>query len=301
MTEDISTSPSPVRDQAGAQAGASTRARARALAYWSTTMIIAAESALGGVWDVLRTDYVRTVLEGDLNYPYYVALIIGVCKIPAAVLLVTPGAPRLKEWVYAGVFFVYSGAVASHIATGDLAAAAGPLGFAAITAASWATRPESRRLLNSPPPPLFRASLRPPYASATGEKARTIGYRTTTAVIAFVLLTGGIADLLRREETSEGVLGLGFPAYFLTLLGAWKILGTVALLAPRRPRLKEWAYAGAFFNFAGAFTSHVISGSAATHLLWTGLFTLCTLMSWALRPESRVLDVPESKAAVTRP
>ncbi|MGW6459620.1 DoxX family protein [Streptomyces sp. NPDC055078] len=284
MTRNVRTIPPPAQDRRSARAGA--RARVRTPVYWATTVIIAAESAMGGLWDVLRTDYVRTILEEDLNYPYYVAIIIGVCKLPAAVVLVAPGMPRLKEWVYAGVFFIYSGAVASHIAMDEFAAAAGPLGFAAITAASWATRPEPRRVLSSRP---RYWSLLGALGSPEQTRARTIGYWTSTGIITFVLLSGGFADLLRREGTAAGVLDLGYPAYFLTILGIWKLLGTMALLAPRYPRLKEWAYAGAFFNFAGAFTSHAVSGSASSHLLWTGLFTVCTLMSWALRPEARML------------
>ncbi|MDJ1132402.1 DoxX family protein [Streptomyces iconiensis] len=284
--------PALVRDRAGAGAkdGAPARVRARArprsLTYWSATLIIAAESLVYGIWYVLRTDSVRAVFEQDLGYPSFAALIIGVCKVAGAVVLVARGVPRLKEWAYAGVFFLYSGAVASQSATGDPAAATIPLGFAALTAASWLTRPAPRRALSARPLPPFHTSTRSPH-SPRKERAQRIGYWASTGIIAFVLLTGGFADLLRRAGTAAGVLDLGYPPYFLTLLGSWKILGTLALLAPRHPRLKEWAYAGAFFNFAGAFTSHVISGSASTHLLWTGLFTLCTLMSWALRPIPR--------------
>jgi len=86
-----------------------------------------------------------------------------------------------------------------------------------------------------------------------------------------VLLSGGIADLVRVPATTEGVLALGYPDHFLTILGVWKVLGAIAILAPRFPRLKEWAYAGSFFDFTGAIVAHTVSGSNVDHVIWTSL------------------------------
>lgn len=252
--------------------------RAGTVLYWATTMIIAVESAVGGLWDVLRTDHVRDVLELQLGYPWYVAIIIGVGKLPGAVVLLAPRLPRLKEWVYAGVAFIYLGAVASHLLVEDYAAAVGPLGFAVLTFISWATRPPARRDLTARPP------VRP----------MSVGYWATTAVVVAVLFSGGLADLAQHADTSDGVRQLGYPSYFLHILGIWKVLGAAALAVPRCPRLKEWAYAGAFYNFAGACVSHVISHSGFFHVLVTGTFAVVTLASWALRPDSRV--VPGQRA-----
>jgi uncharacterized membrane protein YphA (DoxX/SURF4 family) len=83
---------------------------------------------------------------------------------------------------------------------------------------------------------------------------------------------------------------LGYPLYFIMILGVWKVLGTIALLVPGFPRLKEWAYAGIFFNMTGAAISHAVSGSAAWHILYTGFLAVLTLASWALRPQSRKLE-----------
>jgi DoxX-like family len=116
-------------------------------------------------------------------------------------------------------------------------------------------------------------------------------YWTSTVLLALVLFSGGIADLARLPDTAKGVLDLGYPPLFLTILGMWKVLGAVALMAPRLPRLKEWAYAGAFFNFSGAVVSHVMAGSAIFHVIVTGLLSVITLVSWALRPGDRVLGV----------
>lgn len=122
-------------------------------------------------------------------------------------------------------------------------------------------------------------------------KAKMIGYWATTAILAFTWLSGGVADLVRRPETLEGMVQIGYPPYVLTILGFWKVLGAIALLVPRFPRLKEWAYAGTFFELTGAIASHAASGSSAGHLIWPGFFAVCTIVSWALRPQSRTLGV----------
>jgi len=104
----------------------------------------------GSMWDLLRIEYVRVVLT-HLGYPLYLLFILGVWKLPCAVVLLLPGFPRLKEWAYAGAFFNYSGAVASHAIVGDrVSILMGPLIFAVATLASWALRPPSRRLATGP-------------------------------------------------------------------------------------------------------------------------------------------------------
>ncbi|MFE0021728.1 DoxX family protein [Amycolatopsis sp. NPDC059021] len=120
-------------------------------------------------------------------------------------------------------------------------------------------------------------------------KAKRILYWLTTAVIVFTWVSGGLADLMRWPDTLAGMVKIGYPPYVLTILGIWKILGAVAIAVPRFPRLKEWAYAGTFFELTGAVASHAAAGSSASHLFWPGSFAVCALVSWALRPESRVL------------
>lgn len=126
----------------------------------------------------------------------------------------------------------------------------------------------------------------------TADRARMIGYWATTLVIGFVWISGGVADLIQRGGTTDGMVALGYPTYVMTILGVWKILGALTILAPRFPLLKEWAYAGTVFELTGAFSSHLASHSAVSHLLWTGGFTLCSIASWALRPADRRLDIP---------
>ena len=115
-----------------------------------------------------------------------------------------------------------------------------------------------------------------------------VAYWATTALLEFEMVLGGVWDVLRVTHVRAVVGQLGYPAYFLTILGIWKLLGAVALVILRFPRLKEWAYAGAVFNFTCAIASHL-----AARLIEVGALVYLTAMlgitaaSWALRPPSR--------------
>ncbi|MBC8101187.1 MAG: DoxX family protein [Cytophagales bacterium] len=130
-------------------------------------------------------------------------------------------------------------------------------------------------------------------------KTKQIGYWATTGILAFALLLGGVGDLTHQPVIDAGMAHLGYPRYFATILGFWKIPGAIVLLAPRLPRLKEWAYAGAFFNMTGAVVSHITSGDTFFQFLSPLIFAVCAIVSWALRPSSRVLGVlfPPERAA----
>ncbi|MCP3143280.1 DoxX family protein [Pyxidicoccus xibeiensis] len=122
-----------------------------------------------------------------------------------------------------------------------------------------------------------------------GLTARSIGYWATTGLVVFAMASGGIAELAQRPETIDGMNQLGYPVYFVMLIGVWKLLGSLALLAPGFPRVKEWAYAGIFFNMTGAAVSHWVSRSATWHVAVTLGFAALAVASWALRPASRTL------------
>ena len=115
------------------------------IAYWICTGMVAWEMTAGGMWDLLRIEYVRGIFD-HLGYPHYLLFILGAWKLPCAVALFVPRFPRLKEWAYAGAFFNYTGAAASHVLVGDGPNRwAVPFVFAVITLASWALRPPERR------------------------------------------------------------------------------------------------------------------------------------------------------------
>src|SRR5665213_1828405 len=97
-------------------------------------------------------------------------------------------------------------------------------------------------------------------------KAKTIGYWTATILVAFPIGSGGIAQLAHLKQNVDGFVHvLGYPLYFMTILGVWKVLGAIAILVPRFPRLKEWGYAGIFFDLTGAAATWAAAVSY-THL-----------------------------------
>jgi hypothetical protein len=115
--------------------------RGQVVAYWVTTVLVAAELAVGGVWDLLRTDYVRDVVE-HLGYPTYLLTIMGVWKLPGAIVLLVSRFGRLQEWVYAGAVINYASAAASHVIVGDsLTASVAPVALLGLTVASWLLKP----------------------------------------------------------------------------------------------------------------------------------------------------------------
>ena len=108
----------------------------------------------------------------------------------------------------------------------------------------------------------------------------------------FVMLSGGAGDLMKPAALVAGMTLLGYPYYFMTILGTWKVLGGITILAPGYPRLKEWAYAGIFFDVSGALASHAFSsdyGATGFHIWVNALLAIVTLLSWYYRPQSRVV------------
>jgi len=116
---------------------------------------------------------------------------------------------------------------------------------------------------------------------------RPAAYWLATAAVVAELELGGAWDIARLPMVRDLVTGLGYPSYFLVLLGTWKVLGGLALLVPRRALLKEWAYAGAFFVYTGAIVSHLTTGYDVAEVGVLAVLTALTVLSWALRPASR--------------
>jgi len=118
---------------------------------------------------------------------------------------------------------------------------------------------------------------------------KTTIYWLSTGLLGLDFLVGGAFQIARSPEAVQGFAHLGYPAYFLTLLGVWKILGAIALFVPRFPRLQEWAYAGIFFDVTAAVVSLLAVGDGLLPALLPLAFAALTLTSWALRPTSRAL------------
>jgi len=122
-------------------------------------------------------------------------------------------------------------------------------------------------------------------------KTRAAVYWTTTTLIALALLSGGAASVARAEPNVRGMAELGYPAYLLLVLGAWKLAGGLAILAPRLALVKEWAYAGIVFELTGAAASHAFAGHPAAKIVVPVVLLALAAGSWALRPASRRLAV----------
>ena len=265
--------------------GLKTKSRIKTIAYWVTTSIIVLETTVGAQWDLSRNEFVSNVFH-QLGYPLYLLTVIGIWKIPGAVVLVIPKFPRVKEWAYAGLFFIYTGAAASHLFVHQVGAAVGPFIFACITLASYFLRPPSRTLDTN------KSNI-----NGNITKAKKIIYWTCIVILEFILLSGGIGQIGHLWGTVEGTVNLlSYPIYFLTIIGTWKILGGIALLFPRFPRLQEWAYAGIFFEMTGAVASNAFSGLGGHHLILPLIFAGLAVTAWALRPPVRSLAM--NKAAV---
>ena len=123
--------------------------RGRTTVYWVTTLLLALECLVGGIMGALQRPTFIDIMK-HLGYPDYVMTIIGVWYVLGGVALLVPGFSLLKEWAYAGLFFIYTGAIASHLAVGDgVVTLVGPIILTGLVIASWTWRPSTRRLDDS--------------------------------------------------------------------------------------------------------------------------------------------------------
>lgn len=118
---------------------------------------------------------------------------------------------------------------------------------------------------------------------------RLAGYWVATVLFCLALGAGGVANLVKAEPQRVVMESLGYPLYMMTILGAFKVLGVIALLVPGFARLKEWAYAGFTFDLIGAAASHILAGDPVTSALPPLVLMLVGAASYWLRPESRRL------------
>ncbi|MDB5271812.1 MAG: hypothetical protein JWO58_179 [Chitinophagaceae bacterium] len=118
-------------------------------------------------------------------------------------------------------------------------------------------------------------------------KTNKIIYWIATLWLALGMVSTGLVQLLKRKEEADMITQLGYPLYILTILGVWKMLGVVAVLVPKFPLLKEWAYAGFFFAMSGAVFSHMAVGDGAKEFFGPTLLIVLTVVSWYFRPADR--------------
>jgi uncharacterized membrane protein YphA (DoxX/SURF4 family) len=120
--------------------------------------------------------------------------------------------------------------------------------------------------------------------AGTTTRGKKVLYWASTGFTVFALTVIGASDLLHAPAMIAGLKHLGYPAYFATILGIWKLLGSVAILSPRHPRLKEWAYAGMFFTLTGAAISHTVAGDPIANILVPVVLLGFVMTSWELQP-----------------
>ena len=119
------------------------------------------------------------------------------------------------------------------------------------------------------------------------EKKKLIWYWIITALLSLCIFTGGLFQALLLKGVVQGFKPLGYPLYFISLIGIWKVLGVIAILVPKFPLLKEWAYAGIFFTMTGAVISHIASNDISVQIISPIVLAIFTVLSWYLRPADR--------------
>jgi hypothetical protein len=120
-------------------------------------------------------------------------------------------------------------------------------------------------------------------------KTNKIIYWTSTALLAFGMLGSGISQVLHVKEMDELITHVGYPLYFMYIIGVWKILGVIAIVIPKFKLVKEWAYAGFFFLMTGALVSHLLIGDDGKAIYGPLFQTIFIILSWYFRPADRKL------------
>jgi hypothetical protein len=121
-------------------------------------------------------------------------------------------------------------------------------------------------------------------------KRNKIIYWTATGLLSVGMLGSGISQLLQTKEMAELVAHVGYPMYFMNIIGVWKILGVIAILIPKFKLLKEWAYAGFFFLMTGALISHLAMGDGGKAIFGPLFQIVFIILSWYFRPTDRKIN-----------
>jgi len=125
-------------------------------------------------------------------------------------------------------------------------------------------------------------------------KANSTLYWATTTLLSVAFLVPGVGNIVHASHIASDMAHLGYPSYFLSILGCWKVLGGIAILIPGLPRLKEWAYAGMIFDLTGAAASRAAVGDRVLMIVIPLLIAMIALLSWSLRPSNRRLEARAS-------
>lgn len=127
--------------------------------------------------------------------------------------------------------------------------------------------------------------------SNQSEKRTKIIYWIFTLWMALGMVSTAIVQLMKNKDELANFTNLGYPAYLMTSIGVWKILGIIVILIPKRLLLKEWAYAGFFFVMSGAVISHLIVGDTVGRTFPAVLLFVLVIISWYFRPADRKISI----------
>jgi hypothetical protein len=130
-------------------------------------------------------------------------------------------------------------------------------------------------------------------------KKNKIIYWISTIWLALGMLAAGLQQVFQVKSFVDIItVQLGYPSYFLYILGVWKILGVMAILIPKYGLLKEWAYAGFFFVMSGGMFSHIAAGDPMVKTAPSMVLLILTVASWYFRPaDRRIIPVHSAPAA----
>jgi uncharacterized membrane protein len=133
------------------------------------------------------------------------------------------------------------------------------------------------------------------------KKSETIIYWITTILVSVGMFGSGFAQVIHSKQMVDIVVPLGYPLYFLNIIGVWKMLGVIAILIPGFKLLKEWAYAGLFFVMTGAIISHLASDDLTIKgIIGPVMQTIFIILSWYFRPPNRKIEWPDNKPALQK-
>lgn len=121
------------------------------------------------------------------------------------------------------------------------------------------------------------------------KKVNKIIYWVSTIWLCFGMAFSGVLQIKQTDEERQLFDSLHYPHYFMVLLGIWKLLGVIAVLVPKFPLVKEWAYTGFFLAMSGAAVSHIVMGTPTTELIGPILTLILIIISWKFRPADRRL------------
>jgi uncharacterized membrane protein YphA (DoxX/SURF4 family) len=123
------------------------------------------------------------------------------------------------------------------------------------------------------------------------QKRNKIIYWIFTLWMSLGMVSTAVVQLLKHKDEVTNFTNLGYPLYLMAIIGIWKILGVIAVLIPKRPLLKEWAYAGFFFVMSGAIISHIIVNDPFSKIFPAVLLFVLVIISWYFRPVDRKFSI----------